>query len=134
MAKWLRALREAGACFLSPSLGGDGLFFLKGSALIDQTHCNFMIKSIARFLGLNPSAFSCHSLRYGGVCMLASSGVPKYLIEYHGGWAKDSSALSEVYLHVTNVPDDHEVGHVLSTWENNCDLAGVRLRHSNSSV
>jgi hypothetical protein len=89
-----------------------------------------MIKTIARHLGLNPTVFSCHSLRYGGVCMLASSGVPRYLIEYHGGWAKNSSALSTVYLHVTNVPDEHEIGHVLSSWEKDSDLSGVRLRHA----
>ena len=132
MVVWLVSLRDAGACFLPPEQGGDGLFFLKGVALIDQIHCAYMIKTIARFIGLDPSVFSCHSLRYGGVCMLASSGVPRYLIEYHGGWAKDSSALTAVYLHVSNVPDVHEVGHVLSTWEDSSDLSGVWLRHSSS--
>jgi hypothetical protein len=130
MQRWLISLRGAGANFAPPEAGGDGLFFVQGTPLVDQAHVTCVIKAVARDLSLDPVAYSCHSLRYGGVCMLASSGVPRYLIEYHGGWSKDSTALSEVYLHVSNTRDEYEVANVLSSWESGNDLSGARLRHT----
>jgi hypothetical protein len=51
------------------------------------------MKRIAVVLGCDADRVSAHSLRYGGASLLASFGLPQYLIEYFGGWAKDSKTL-----------------------------------------
>ena len=51
------------------------------------------MKSVALVLGCDPTKVSAHSCRYGGASLLASFGLPQYLIEYFGGWAKDSKTL-----------------------------------------
>ena len=51
------------------------------------------MKSVAKLLGCDASKVSAHSLRFGGASLLASFGLPQYIIEYFGGWAKDSKTL-----------------------------------------
>jgi hypothetical protein len=51
------------------------------------------MKSVAVLLGCDASKVSAHSLRFGGASLLASFGLPQYIIEYFGGWAKDSKTL-----------------------------------------
>ena len=51
------------------------------------------MKSVTLVLGFDPTKVSAHSCRYGGASLLASFGLPQYLIEYFGGWAKDSKTL-----------------------------------------
>jgi hypothetical protein len=64
--------------------------------------------------------------------MLASSGVSRSAIEYHGGWSKDSSTLARIYLMISNVNDDNDIADVLSTWKS-YDSTGARLRHNTLS-
>ena len=51
------------------------------------------MKFIVLSLGWSDKKISAHSLRYGGATMLAAAGMPQYVIEYFGGWAKDSKSL-----------------------------------------
>ena len=51
------------------------------------------MKSVAALLGCDATKVSAHSLRFGGASLLASFGLPQYIIEYFGGWAKDSKTL-----------------------------------------
>jgi hypothetical protein len=51
------------------------------------------MKCVASLLGCDKTKVSCHSCRYGGASLLASFGLPQYIIEYFGGWAKDSKTL-----------------------------------------
>ena len=48
-------------------------------------------------LGWSNNKVSAHSLRFGGATMLAAAGLPQYIIEYFGGWAQDSQAVSKLY-------------------------------------
>jgi hypothetical protein len=51
------------------------------------------MKAITRYLGLGDNMISAHSLRYGGATMLASAGLPSYVITYFGGWAEGSAMI-----------------------------------------
>ena len=52
-----------------------------------------VMKGVAGLLGTDPKKVSVHSLRFGGASLLASFGLPQYLIEYFGGWKADSKTL-----------------------------------------
>jgi hypothetical protein len=130
---WLIMLRDhKQANFKSPDEGGDYLFVIRGEVIIDIPHAAFVIKCTARYLHLDPVCFSLHSVRYGGVLMMASSGVSRSAIEYHGGWSKDSTTLARIYMMISNVNDDNDIADVLSTWQS-YDGTGARLRHNTLS-
>ena len=80
----------------------DGLFdtHAHGFILSDDQVAKVM-KFIVRSLGWSDKRVSAHSLRYGGATMLAAAGQPQYVIEYFGGWAKDSKSL-RVYCDLGN--------------------------------
>jgi hypothetical protein len=81
---------EARAC-------GDGrssyLFERFGAPLISDISVADSMKAITRYLGLGDNMISAHSLRYGGATMLASAGLPSYVITYFGGWAEGSAMI-----------------------------------------
>ena len=51
------------------------------------------MKVVAKTLGCDSKEVSAHSLRYGGVLLSVSFGLPQYLIEYFGGWKKGSKTM-----------------------------------------
>ena len=51
------------------------------------------MKAIAVTLKCDEKKVSAHSLRYGGASLLASFGLPQYLIEYFGGWKEGSKTM-----------------------------------------
>jgi hypothetical protein len=66
---------------------------------VSSTRIAAVMKATAVYLGLNPSAVSAHSLRYGGATVLAMAGLPQYIIECYGGWAPGSESV-EIYAQV----------------------------------
>jgi integrase len=48
------------------------------------------MKAIVRHQGLDDTKVSAHSLRYGGATMLATAGLPSYVVAYFGGWSEGS--------------------------------------------
>jgi hypothetical protein len=65
--------------------------------IITDSQVAAAMKSTVVYLGWKDDKVSAHSLRYGGATMLAAAGLPQYIIEYFGGWAQDSQALSKLY-------------------------------------
>lgn len=72
----------------------DGMTFLKDNLVAKA------MKAIVSYLGWKEDKVSVHSLRYGGATMLASAGLPQYLIEYYGGWAENSKSLRDTYIKI----------------------------------
>jgi hypothetical protein len=76
--------------------GGSGdvyVFELGNSPLVSCRHLVWIMRLVARHLGISDKAISLHSLRYGGATLLASVGLPQYVIEHYGGWSPNSSSL-----------------------------------------
>ena len=72
----------------------DGIFDTASYGIIvSEDEVARTMKFIVKFLGWDDKKISAHSLRYGGATMLAAAGMPQYVIEYFGGWAKDSQVL-----------------------------------------
>jgi Phage integrase family len=72
---------------------GDYLFVNQDGSPLYSTSVGSCMKDIALYLGMEASKISLHSLRYGGASLLASFGLPQYIIAYYGGWKDDSEAL-----------------------------------------
>ena len=68
-----------------------------GEPIIIDSQVAKAMKDTVTYLGWKDDKVSAHSLRYGGATMLAAAGLPQYIIEYFGGWAQDSQALSKLY-------------------------------------
>lgn len=84
------------------AMESDGIFDTKVyGVLITDDEVALTMKYIVRSLGWNENKVSAHSLRYGGATMLAAAGMPQYVIEYFGGWAKDSTSL-KLYIQLGN--------------------------------
>ena len=83
------------------------------------------MKFIVRHLGWNAKKVSAHSLRYGGATMLATAGMPQYVIEYFGGWAEGSQSL-KTYIQLGNQAV-HKVSQIMSDGHNNT-LEESRIR------
>ena len=67
----------------------DHLFFKTGHPpVLSDIDVSNVMKSIVVHLGWDPKKICVHSLRYGGATMLASAGLPQYVIAYFGGWAE----------------------------------------------
>ena len=80
----------------------DGIFDTKSYGIIvNEDEVARTMKFIVRSLGWSDKKVSAHSLRYGGATMLAAAGMPQYVIEYFGGWAKDSKSL-RLYIQLGN--------------------------------
>ena len=75
-------------------IGVDDFFFVDadGTPLRSDVISSCM-KDIAATLGIDTTKVSAHSLRYGGASLLASFGLPQYIIAYYGGWKEDSETL-----------------------------------------
>ena len=72
----------------------DGIFDTRSHGIIvSEDEVAKTMKYIVRSLGWDDKKISAHSLRYGGATLLAAAGMPQYVIEYFGGWAKDSKSL-----------------------------------------
>jgi hypothetical protein len=69
------------------------LFESFGTTLATDESIADAMKAIVRYLDLGDDRISAHSLRYGGATMLASAGLPSYIITYFGGWAEGSSMI-----------------------------------------
>jgi hypothetical protein len=82
-----------GAVHKDPVFGNGALW------QVSSTRVAAVMKATAVYLGLNPSAVSAHSLRYGGATVLAMAGLPQYIIECYGGWAPGSESV-EIYAQV----------------------------------
>jgi hypothetical protein len=61
--------------------------------------------------------------------MLASAGIPLYLIEYHGDWAPGSKSL-RTYLQIGSDASDRLVTDVFCAAERSGSLTSVYQRHA----
>jgi integrase len=66
------------------------VFELNGRPLIRDRMLVKILKLVARYCGIKDHSISLHSLRYGGATLLATAGLPKYVIEHFRGWSPDS--------------------------------------------
>ena len=73
------------------------VFEVNGIRCTDSRILTSILKCAARFIGISDKSISLHSLRYGGATLLASAGLPQYIIEHCGGWARDSGSL-KIYV------------------------------------
>ena len=103
-------------------------FAVNGEALVHADHVTIIIKTTVIHCGMDASKYTPHSLRYGGATLLALNGVPIHLIEYHGGWARNSSSL-RLYLHIHIGDNEDVVANAMAACERN-SLKEVQLRHS----
>ena len=71
----------------------DGVFVWPDGSDVTADEVAGEMKAVAETLGCDPKKVSAHSLRYGGASLLASFGLPQYLIEYFGGWKKGSKTM-----------------------------------------
>lgn len=69
-------------------------FALPGNDM-STTYFNTFFKQAVALAGLDPSAYSAHSLRAGGATSAANTGIPPYLIKKLGRW---SSNCFEIYI------------------------------------
>ena len=75
-------------------VGEDDCLFTDGSgAPLMADVVAACMKDIAAVLGMDTTKVSAHSLRYGGASLLASFGLPQYIIAYYGGWKEGSDSL-----------------------------------------
>jgi hypothetical protein len=125
MEAWLINLRDN--CSACPDT--DHLFCVKDRVFITSDRVTEVIKTTVIYCGLPAERYSAHSLRYGGATMLASAGMPLYLIEYHGGWAANSASLRG-YLQIGNSETEGSLTAVFRAAESNLSLDEVRARHS----
>ena len=116
-------LRDYGA---DPSV--DHLFSVTSRTFLTSDDLAAVIKATVLHCGLPPERYSPHSLRYGGATMLASAGIPLYLIEYHGGWAPNSRSL-RIYLQIGSEVTERQITDVFRAAERSDSLASVRQRH-----
>jgi hypothetical protein len=72
---------------------GEYLWIVDGMKLLNDVRIACIMKATATDLGIPTHLISAHSLRYAGASILATAGIPQYLIEYYGGWATGSKAL-----------------------------------------
>jgi hypothetical protein len=84
-----------------------------------------ILRAIARFLDIRDHAISLHSLRYGGATLLATAGLPKYVIEHFGGWAPNSG-MSRLYCQLGG-QSDVSVSRAFSA-ASSAGLAEMRIR------
>ena len=112
---------------LKAKVDRDFLFAVNGEALVHADHVTIIIKTTVIHCGMDASKYTPHSLRYGGATLLALNGVPIHLIEYHGGWARNSSSL-RLYLHIHIGDNEDVVANAMAACERN-SLKEVRLRH-----
>jgi len=68
----------------------NGVFMKGDIPLISQERLMVVLKTTAKYLGLNEKGVVIHSCRYGGATQLAMAGFPQYVIEVFGGWAPGS--------------------------------------------
>lgn len=73
---------SASAAFQIPAVGG-------GLCPLDYKTLHLTIKIFAKKAGLDPSLFSCHSLRRGGCTFLALQGATIDELKVRGDWASD---------------------------------------------
>jgi hypothetical protein len=101
-----------------------------GEPIITDSQVAKAMKDTVTYLGWKDDKVSAHSLRYGGATMLAAAGLPQYIIEYFGGWAQDSQALSKLYAKLGS----EAVGRVSSIIGNgfNKSLEETRIREVRS--
>ena len=101
-----------------------------GEPIIIDSQVAKAMKDTVTYLGWKDDKVSAHSLRYGGATMLAAAGLPQYIIEYFGGWAQDSQALSKLYAKLGS----EAVGRVSSIIGNgfNKSLEETRIREVRS--
>ena len=86
---------EHWAIFARDSLGAVGdkfVFEVHGTSLISANRLVHTLRATAYFLGIRNVAISLHSLRYGGATLLATAGLPQYIIEHFGGWSPNSKS------------------------------------------
>ena len=113
--EYLIAIRdELGVSVDNPS--ACHLFYLSDMNLVSRKSMDSMIQDIVVYLGMDPSLYSPHSLRYGGATMLASAGISIFLIEYHGGWVENSKALRG-YLQIGDGASEMDISLVMSQSE-----------------
>ena len=124
MEAWLVRLRD----HFHADPVADHLFYVDERVFITADRVTETIKTTVIYCGLPAERYSAHSLRYGGATMLASSGMPMYLIEYHGGWAANSASLRG-YLQIGSAETDELLTAVFRAAESKLSLDAVRSRH-----
>ena len=93
VVNWWVSLRDHGSY-----TNKDYLFSkASGDPIITDCQVAEAMKMTVLSLGWSDNKVSAHSLRFGGATMLAAAGLPQYIIEYFGGWAQDSQAVSKLY-------------------------------------
>jgi hypothetical protein len=86
-------------------------------------HCLFQVevavvlKTTVVYLGMDPSKYTPHSMRYGGATSLAAAGLPLFIIEYYGGWAPDSKTLKEIYIQLRGDEAATKISDIMATFE-----------------
>lgn len=115
LAKWaIRCKLKRGATI------DDHIFVIRGVPIITSNQLANTMKTTARFLGMNDKRISVHSLRYGGAVTMASAGIPRELIEYHGGWVVGSAALSKYLSSICNINKDTDIARVMAESQKEC--------------
>jgi hypothetical protein len=122
---WVIALRDA----FSADTTRDHLFVVGPRIFVTADRVATVIKTTVLHLGLDPKRYTPHSLRYGGATMLASAGIPLYLIEYHGDWSPGSTSL-RTYLQIGSDESDRLVTDVFCAAERSGSLTSVYQRHA----
>jgi site-specific recombinase XerD len=90
--KWFRkfsAIRNKKAKFFFHAVGKKSNL---DQPLADQTP-NFVIKTLLKKIGVDPTGFGSHSCRKGGCTMAIEKGADKDLVARHGRWASPAMML-----------------------------------------
>jgi hypothetical protein len=122
---WVIALRDN----FGAAHSRDHLFVVGPRIFVTADRVAAVIKITVLHLGLDAKRYSPHSLRYGGATMLASAGIPLYLIEYHGDWAPGSKSL-RTYLQIGSDASDRLVTDGFCAAERSGSLTSVYQRHA----
>lgn len=90
LENYLRVTRDKYGCSIN-----DELYFLPkhGVLTTDKLHEVMQATAIACGIKGDGKKMTSHSLRYGGATMLASAGLPHYIIAIYGGWSPESASL-----------------------------------------
>jgi hypothetical protein len=93
------------------------LFQIGNVILIDATEVALVLKTTVTYLGMDPSKYTPHSMRYGGATSLAAAGLPLFIIEYYGGWAPGSKTLRDVYIQLKGDESASKIADIMATFE-----------------
>ena len=83
----------------------DDLFMLETGGVPSASHINNMLHNLCRMCNLNPSWFTSHQLRSGGVTDYLAAGVPAVIVQSIARWACLDSMKPYKKLSTNNLVD-----------------------------